>query len=176
MGEYNFEKDSCLLLIDIQHAYKDQVYGYETFKENVKKIMSQARKKDIPIIFIFELDNEKSKWIPFWEEIHGEKRKKDNAKPLSFTRPKIDEKYLIKNGFDAFHQTGLHSYLQTKKIKTIHYCGLLTGVCVINSIFTGNNYGYRNIIVKNCCSDKTKKRHEDTIKNYQNELFLVRNV
>ena len=173
---YKFEQNSCLLLIDIQQAYKDDIYGFNKFRDNVKKIMSQARKEKIPIIFIFELDNEKSKWIPFWEEMQGKKRIHDKAIPLSFTKPRKNEKYFIKYGFDAFFQTGLHSYLQSKKIKTIHFCGLLTGMCVLNSILSSNNFGYRNILVKNCCSDRTKKRHEDTIKNYENQLFIVKNI
>lgn len=176
MNSYIFENNACLMLIDIQQAYMNQVYGFDNFKDNVKKIISQARKQNIPIIYIFELDDERSKWIPFWEEIHGVKRIHDKAMPLNCIKPRENEKYFIKNGFDAFFQTGLHTYLQKNKIQTIHFCGLLTGMCVLNSVFSSFNFGYRNIVVKNCCSDRTKKRHDDTIKNYENDLFIVKSI
>ena len=171
---YTFENKSYLLLIDTQKAYQD-VYNFDSFRANVKKMLSNARSQNIPIIFVFEVDNEKSKWIPFWEELHGP-RKLDKGIPFNFTKPKEGETYFIKHGFDAFFQTGLHTFLQKQNIKTIHFCGLLTGACVLNSLFTSYNYGYRNILVENCCSDKTKKRHDDTIKNYGGYLFIKQKI
>ena len=170
----SFQENSCLLLIDIQTDYTD-VYNFDKFSHNVKSLLKEARKKKIPIIFMFEIDNEKSKWIPFWEELQG-KRVRDKGIPLSFTKPKNNEKFFIKHGFDSFHKTGLHTYLQSLKIKTIYFSGLLTGSCVLNTIFSSNNYGYRNILLSNCCSDKTKKRHDDTIHNYKNYLFIEEKI
>ncbi len=170
-----FRPKSCLVLVDIQTDYKD-VHAYEQFKANVIKLIKKAREEDILICFVFEKDVKgKSHWIPFWEELNG-KRKLDNAKPFPYSKPKMCEHHIIKNGFDAFFQTDLNMYLKSRNIETIYMCGLLTGACVLNSVFTGYNLGYRIHLIKNCCSDKTKARHDATIRNYKNYLFITENI
>tara|TARA_B100000963_G_scaffold219251_1_gene191190 strand:- start:1777 stop:2298 length:522 start_codon:yes stop_codon:yes gene_type:complete len=170
----SFEENSCLLVIDIQTDYT-YVHDFDKFRNNIKLLLKQARKTNVPIIFMFEIDNEKSKWIPFWEELHG-KRIRDKGIPLSFSKPRENEKVFIKHGFDSFFKTSLQTYLQSLNIKTIYFSGVLTGSCVLNTMFTSYNNGYRNILISNCCSDKNKKRHDDTIKNYKNYLFIEKQI
>lgn len=167
----NFNPKSCLVVIDIQKEYKD-VYGFDKFKENTIKLINKARKEGVMVCFVNEKDiRGKSHWLPFWEELQG-KRKLDKGLPLSFAKPKLCEHHTIKTGFDAFFNTDLHMVLQSRGIETLYMCGLLTGACVLNSIFTGYNLGYRIHLVENCCSDRTKARHDSTLRNYRNYLFI----
>ena len=166
-----FNPKSCLVLIDIQKEYKD-VYGYDKFRSNIIKLLKEARKQDVLICFVYEKDvRGKSHWIPFWEELNGN-RKLDNGIPFRYSSPKQCEHYTIKHGYDAFFQTDLHMTLKSQGIETLYMCGLLTGSCVLNSMFTGFNLGYRIHLIENCCSDRTKTRHDSTIKNYSNYLFI----
>ena len=82
----------------------------------------------------------------------------------------------IDSVYDAFFETELHSFLKKNKIETLYFCGLLTGVCVLNSLFSGFNSGYRIHLIENCCSDRTKKRHDSVFKNYTNYLFIKENI
>ena len=87
-----------------------------------------------------------------------------------------NEKTIIKHGYDAFFETPLHDYLQKNKIKSLYVCGLLTGVCVLNTVFSGFNHGYQINVIGNCCSDRTKDRHQRTLKNYKDYLFRLTNI
>lgn len=166
----HFDNNSCLILIDIQKSYKD-VYKFDEFRINIIKLLKKARKEGILICFIYEIDNENSHWLPFWEELSGP-RKLDLGIPFDFSRPKEGEFYFIKNGYDAFFETNLNHFLKQNKIDTLYFSGLLTGVCVLNSIFSAFNNGYRIYLLENCCSDRTKKRHDSVLSNYSNYLFI----
>lgn len=167
-----FLNKSCLLLIDIQTDYSD-IFGFETFKKNITKLLKKARNEKLMIIFIFEIDcPHKSFWIPFYEEMKG-KRRLDKGNPFNFSEPIGNEIIFIKNGYDAFFNTQLNIYLTNYDIRNIYIGGLLTGVCVLNTIFSAFNLGYRIILIENCCSDRSKNRHEFVISNYSNYLFLT---
>ena len=170
-----FEENSCLLLIDIQQAYSD-VFSLDLLSKNIPKLLSHARKKNVLISHIFEIDDKKkSLWLPFWEELKGP-RTFDKGRPFSFSKPLHNEAVFIKNGYDAFFKTQLDQYLKKNNIKTLYICGLLTGVCVLNSVFTAFNKGYRIILLENCCSDRLKTRHNNTLKYYSNYLFIKNKI
>ena len=54
-----FEENSCLLLIDIQQAYSD-VFSLDLLSKNIPKLLSHARKKNVLISHIFEIDDKKN--------------------------------------------------------------------------------------------------------------------
>ena len=163
--------ESCLLLIDIQQAYSD-VQNFDSFKKNITNLLKFARKNKCLIVHIFEKDlPDKSKWIPFWEELKNESRILDKGIPFSFSKPLSKEKIFYKHGYDAFYQTNLLSWLKKQKITTLYVAGLLTGVCVLNTIFTAFNNGFRINLIQNCCSDRLITRHNNTIMFYKNYLF-----
>ena len=158
----HFLDNSCLLCIDIQSDYKT-LYRFEQFKKSVRKIVAKARKEKILIVWIYEIDNDNSKWIYFWEELHG-KRQKDKGIPYRFAKPLQTETIFIKNNYDAFSNKHLHPFLKKQKVKNLYYIGLFTGVCVLNSIFSGFNLGYRIFLIEDGCTDKIKERHYSIIK------------
>lgn len=178
MNITKFDSNSCILIIDVQKDYDDVVY-FDNFKKNIIKLLNKARNENMPICYIFEVDNKYSYWIDFYEEMTNKKRIKDTGEPFAFSRPNIknkNETVFIKNGYDSFFQTGLHDFLQKKKYKTLYVCGLLTGVCVLNSTFTAFNSGYRIKLIKNCCSDRKIKRHNSVFDNYSDYLFIEVNI
>ena len=87
---FKFQNKSCLIVIDIQNSYKDKIFDYEDFRKNIIKLLRKARKENIPICFVFEIDNENSHWIPFWEEMKGP-RELDKGIPLKFCKPKEND-------------------------------------------------------------------------------------
>ena len=168
-----FTQNSALVIIDSQLAYRN-VQNFSSYQKNIKKLLKMARQEKIPIVHVYEKDElGKSKWIPFWEELHGQKRKLDQGIPLPCTTPREDEIVIIKNGYDAFYQTNLEAVLKKYKIKTVYFSGLLTGVCVLSTVMSAFNHGFRNILIENCCSDRLKTRHQMTIQYYKNYLFKL---
>ena len=168
---FKFQNKSCLIVIDIQNSYKDKIFDYEDFRKNIIKLLRKARKENIPICFVFEIDNENSHWIPFWEEMKGP-RELDKGIPLKFCKPKENDFVFFKNGYDSFFETGLNNFLKDKGFETLYVCGVLTGVCVLNTVFSAFNNGFRIHLLENCCSDIKKTRHNFVLNNYSNYLFI----
>ena len=169
----SFESNSCLLVIDIQGDNK-KVYNYKQLKKNICKLIEFAREKNILIYYIFFIRNHNSYWYNFKKELMGEIS--EEGLPLDFIVPNNSEEIIFKTAYDSFFNTDLDKLLKEKNIKTLYICGVLTGVCVLNTIFTGFNSGYRIVVIENCCSDKSKKRHKDVFDNYSNYLFITENI
>jgi isochorismate hydrolase len=168
---------TAVLMIDIQTDYQD-VQNFAAFRRNVQKCRRWVQRTypTMKTCHVFEVDNENSHWLAVWEELHGRPRPLDAGIPFPFSRPRSGEATFYKNGYDAFFETTLHEYLQQHNIHTLVVCGLLTGVCVLNSVFSAFNRGYRVILVGNCCSDRTKTRHDHTLRQYKNALFRVADI
>ena len=90
--------------------------------------------------------------------------------------PQQNETILSHPAYDSFLNTDLDNLLKKNNIKTLYVSGALTGVCVLNTMFSAFGLGYRVIAIKNCCSDKNKKRHQDIFNNYSNYLFITENI
>ncbi len=173
-----FKNNSGVIIIDVQKDREEKLYCFSEFKENIKKLLKKARKDKIKIIYLFELDDkEKSLWINFWkkEKIQLD-RDLDKAIPCSFLNICDKEKVVIKNNFDGFYNTDLDNYLKESKIKHLYICGRLTGVCILNTVFTAFQKGYEVTLIKNCCTDEIKERHEMVINYYNNYLFLTTEI
>ena len=165
----DFYNHSCLLIIDIQKD-NESVHQIKKLSSNILKLISLAREKNILICYIFLVNNQKSYWTNFKTEIVGNINKE--GLPLDFIVPEKNEEIVFKNAYDSFFETRLHSLLKRKKIHNLYICGALTGVCVLNTVFSAFNLGYRIILVENCCSDKNLKRHNFVFKNYSKYLFI----
>ena len=60
-----FRDNSCLVLIDFQNDYNN-VYHLHNLSENVSKLLRKARRENILICFIFNVDHKvKSRWLTF---------------------------------------------------------------------------------------------------------------
>lgn len=169
-----FNDNSCLLLIDLQKDYND-LHNKDLLK-NVSKLLKQAREEKRLICFIFKVDKKtKSYYFPFSQELRGPKTF-DKGIPFDETRPLPYERTIIKNGYDSFFETSLHEFLKQHKVKNLYISGCLTGICVLNTIFSAFNKGYRIYLIENACSDRIKKRHNDVITNYSNYLFIKETI
>ena len=166
-----FRDNSCLLLIDLQNDYND-VYNLNSLCENVSKLLRKARRENILICFIFNIDDKiKSRWLTFSQEIRG-KFKLDQGIPMDCCIPQKNEKVIVKYGFDSFFETNLNSFLKKNKIERLYVCGCLTSVCVLNTMFSAFNHRYRRHLIESACSDKKKKHHNNMIESYENYLFI----
>ena len=66
--------------------------------------------------------------------------------PLDCAEDQEHEQVFIKNTFDGFLGTGLHEFLQSQNVKTLIVMGLITRACVLNTVMSAFNNGYRHRI------------------------------
>jgi len=171
---FTFEKGSGLLIIDIQED-NTKVFNFQTFKKNIIKLIKKAQENQIPIFYIFLSENRHSYWIDFKKELPCGYY--EEGHPIDFIIPFLNKKQVIlKPTYDSFRYTDLEKILKKKKIKNLYISGVLTGVCVLNTVFSAFNLGFRVFVIENCCSDKNKKRHTDFFSNYTNYLFIKKTV
>eukprot|EP00483_Globobulimina_turgida_P011839 UN11861 len=157
-------KNCALLLIDFQqqwtkgHEVADQ---FPNLKQNVRKLVEFARNNNLLVIHIHaDYHKEHSLW--FDEEKYSLISYKNNKPDFDLIKPTKDERIFYKSTFDAFYKTTLNEYLQSNNIKTVYGAGLVTSVCVLNTLHGSYINGYKTFIVEDCCGD-TKKAWHDTI-------------
>ena len=168
------DANPALLLVDIQSDYGQLVTPQ--FEKEVKGVIKKARIENIPIIHVrYVACRKKSNHLPYKFQISNGKQThktyKRHGKIHMWTK-KSGDSVTTKYTFDAFLGTRLNAMLRNRNIKTVYIAGLETGVCVLNTVFSAFNRGYRVRVVEAACIDSNKKRHADTFVNYKNELYL----
>lgn len=129
-----------LLVVDTQKLITNKnLYKFEEFKSNVKKIIAMSRENSIEVIFIRHDDgvgNELTKGNDGFE-IYEEFQPADN------------ELIFDKTVNSSFKDTGLLEYLKQKKENEIMIVGLQTDYCIDATIKAGFEHGFKMIVPAN---------------------------
>lgn len=152
-----------LLVVDTQKLItNEKLYNFNAFVSNVEKIISEARKNDIEIIYIRHDDG------PGSELTKGT----DGFEVYEKFQPINDEKIFNKKVNSAFKGTGLLEYLMDKDEKDIIIVGIQTDLCVDATIKCGFEHGFNMIVpaYANTTVDNKFMSGEQTYK-YYNEFI-----
>ena len=173
------------MLIDLQTDYVsggDLLAGQESamlqqfpdLPVSVAKMLAAARSEGVPVVHIRgkdSADHSISKWLPWWNTIHGEGAgagKAGAAEPWAAEQD--GEPVFVKHAYDAFHSdevtVALLKHLYDLGIKRLYMGGCLTKACVgfsANSAFT---LGFEVILIEDCCADRSREHHEQYINMY----------
>lgn len=104
-----------LLVVDTQRGcFNESLYAFETVKENIKKLIAEARANKIEVVYVQHDDG------PGTDLEKG----KDNYEIFDEFAPVDGEKRFEKNVNSSFHaMTGLTDYLMSKNEKDIIQSG-----------------------------------------------------
>ncbi|MBN7575970.1 amidohydrolase [Clostridium sp. 2-1] len=152
-----------LLVVDTQKLItNERLYNFNAFVSNVEKIISEARKNDIEVIYIRHDDG------PGSELTKGT----DGFEVYEKFQPINDEKIFDKKVNSAFKGTGLLEYLMDKDEKDIIIVGIQTDLCVDATIKCGFEHGFNMIVpaYANTTVDNKFMSAEQTYK-YYNEFI-----
>ena len=128
-----------LLIVDTQEMLvTKELYQYDKFVSNVKRLLEQARKNNVEIIYIRHDDGiELTKGIKGFD-IYQE------------FEPMPNDKIFDKHYNSAFKDTGLREYLTSKNETTIMIAGLQTDYCIDATIKCGFEHGYKMVVPAFC--------------------------
>ncbi|NSB14281.1 cysteine hydrolase family protein [Clostridium beijerinckii] len=152
-----------LLVVDTQKLItNEKLYNFNAFVSNVEKIISEARKNDIEVIYIRHDDG------PGSELTKGT----NGFEVYEKFQPINDEKIFDKKVNSAFKGTGLLEYLMGKDEKDIIIVGIQTDLCVDATIKCGFEHGFNMIVpaYANTTVDNKFMSAEQTYK-YYNEFI-----
>jgi len=153
--------------------------SFPNYGERVRKLITFARDTGIEVIHVravYEPDFSISPWTKYWAELNPDKKTKVVQTPEEFSVDLPNEKVVFKNTFDGFLNTELDSYLKSRGKRNLILCGLVTSCCVLFTTAGAFHRGYRTVVVKDCCGDRTVEKHDNVFQTYGSYMFRATSV
>jgi nicotinamidase-related amidase len=137
--------DTVLLLIDLQQAIADPVFGPRNnpgAEANVAALLAAWRHENLPIVHIRHDSTERAS--PYRPDAPGHAF-------LPEADPRSGEAIVAKSANSAFVGTALESVLDRFGATTLVVCGVLTNNSLEATVRHGGNLGYRVFVVADAC-------------------------
>lgn len=126
-----------LLVVDTQKLIvNEKLYEFDKFVSNVKRLIHEARKNSIEVIYVRHDDGAGCELT----------KGTDGFEIYEKFQPMENEKIFDKNVNSSFRETGLLEYLKDREEKDIIISGLQTDYCIDATIKCGFEHGF-NVIV-----------------------------
>ncbi len=183
MNKINFKK-TALILIDMQNESTPngfwKTYGWDNIVINAKKVLEQARKINLPIIFVRvagRVDGiDTYEYCPTDE--NGNRvysvRGTDSVEIVDELKPGPEEIIVEKQRFSAFYQTNMDLVLRRLKVQELIMLGVYTDSCFLTSVYDAFTRDYRISIIKDACGAGTEAAHKTSIIDMANWIYGCR--
>jgi nicotinamidase-related amidase len=142
--------NSALVLIDIQQDYFPQgrmeLVGAVQASESAAKLLNNFRKMQKSIIHIQHISIREGAtyFLPNTEGINFHKN----------VVPSTNESIIQKHYPNSFRETGLQEYLNSKEIKELVICGMMSHMCIDATVRAAFDKGYSCIVAYDACATK----------------------
>ncbi len=127
---------TALLVIDVQHSFFHRDYWDEhefpAYQEKQNHLIELARQRDWQVVYI--LHNEASGVFS---------PESGHVRLMDFLQPRADEPIFHKHVHNALTESGLHEWLQTKRITRLVISGIRTEQCCETTARVGSDLGYK---------------------------------
>ncbi len=156
-----------LLIVDTQKLITNkELYNFELFVSNVKKLIKTARENNIEVIYIRHDDGSGQELT----------RGTDGFEIYDEFEPDKDEKIFDKTVNSPFRDTGLLEYLTGKQVKQIIVTGLQTDYCIDATVKCGFEHGFRMVVPEetNSTFDNQYMSAKETYEYYNNFMWKGR--
>ena len=136
-----FDRDTTLLLIDVQKAFTHKSWGNRNnpkAEDNIKVLLKKFREKELPIIHVQHTS--KNPTSLFHPDQYG-------MKFMDFASPQDSEQIFQKAVNSAFIGTHLNEFLKSREIKSLVIVGFTSDHCVSTSVRMASNLGFQVFMV-----------------------------
>lgn len=127
----------------------------------IKKLLNQARKMNIPIIFACDsfLEND----FIFKGKHRYSIRGTEGAEVVDDLKPKRQDEILPKRRFSAFFKTDLDQTLRLLGVDTVVITGINTHVCVYATAMDSVCNDFNAIVLEDCSASRNGETHQGSI-------------
>lgn len=191
MKDHLNPKNTALIIVDVQNDFCHEagacakmgrdVTAAQTIVPKIEALIQEARKLDIPVVFI-QMTQEEHTLSEAWAK---RPRLAQHTDPLAVCRrgswgaefyklsPAQGDIVVEKHRYSAFIGTQLPMILCSLNRKSLVITGVATNVCVESTARDGFMMDYHVTLVKDGCAGYVRELHENTFQNIEACFGLV---
>lgn len=164
----------AILVVDFQTAFTDPAYPIGGFPmvhaavERTAALLAVARPLGIPVAKCYTAYGSQAD-MPRWK-LKAVREDFLYGHPCTAMEPRVDDPTdfnFCKSGPSIFFHTPLITFLAKHQVDTLVVTGCTTSGCVRASVVDGFSYGFRVLVVEDCCGDGDRRPHEDNLRDMQ---------
>jgi nicotinamidase-related amidase len=174
-------KSEAILVIDMLNDFvtgKLRCERADLIIPNLVKLLSEARKKGVPIIYSSDAHLKEDFELTVWGE-HAMKGTK-GAEVIPELKPEPSDYVFEKRTYSAFFETGLDQHLRSLGVTKLYITGLHTNICDRHTSADAFYRGYNLVILQDGVQAFDEKAHIEGLEylkaNYGAEIKTIDEV
>ncbi|SRR6056297_1711671 len=162
----------AVLVVDFQRGFTDPEFTMgkseriHQARDRTVALLEKARQCDVPVASCY-VGWQSHKDMQYWK-VDALYEEFLEGSPALDIDPAIvgsgDDYTFMKNAPSMFFQTPITTFLTKHGIDTTIITGCVTSGCVRATTIDAFSYGYRTIVVDDCCGDPAKDSHEANLR------------
>ena len=170
--DIGFGSSIAILVVDFQRGFVDpsfQLGGGPMMEDVIAQtaaLLAVARQHHVPVANCF-VAYPSAASAPYWKIASVTRDFRRGSKEAELDPRIVDHEYdyvFEKSGASAFFQTPLAGYFVKHGVDTVAITGCVTSGCIRASVVDSFQYGFRTMLVDDCCSDNDVQPHLDTLR------------
>ena len=158
-----------LIVVDMINDFVTGKFGSDSARKiipNVAALITKARKKGVPVIFLRDSHNATDRELGIW----GEHAMKDSpgSEIIPELMPGKNDIIIEKNWYSAFVDTELPGILRKMNADTLIFTGVSTDICVQNNVASAYFSGFKTIVPRDCTASMDEESYEFSLKYMKN--------
>lgn len=162
----------AVLVVDMINDFVYDKFGSERAEQiipNIVKLLKNAEKSDIPIIFARDYHSEDDPEMDIWGE-HA-MQNEEGSEIIEELKDFVEE-LVKKSTYNSFFRTDLNDILEEKEIDKIILTGVSTDICVQHTAGAAFFRGYDVVVLEDCTEAISEEKHETAIE-YMKDMYGV---
>jgi maleamate amidohydrolase len=182
-GHIGFGLRPAVVVVDFQRAFTDANSPFGTSEhirqalDRTKDLLAAARRAKAPVIFTVVAYREDKMDMGLWPAKVSRLAQVLLNSPWAQIDPALalepTDLVLVKKMPSAFFATDLATILIQQKVDTLVIAGCTTSGCVRATVVDAFSYGFRPIVVRDCCGDQSVQPHEANLFDIENRYADV---
>ena len=166
-GQAGYGEKPAVLVIDMAYGWTDPKYPGASLRMSqavdwIAKLLEVARPLAVPVAYTTS-----QRPYALWYDCDVDEEEKAKlaeahrrSKIDERITPKVEDKVVYKRGASAFFNTDLFRHLKSLDVDTLLITGCVTSACVRASVVDAYDFGFKNILVRQCINDRSEIEHE----------------